>query len=190
MTLAPTVGIVPTRSVRVERPPAVMTEKDARAIVDPPQYGKGELRILTAIAQHAEGVDREQPSVLTGYKRSSRDAYLQRLRAAGQINEQGDRLTATNAGVASLGDSFAPLPTTTSRGQYWLERLPGGERTILEALLRQYPTAIERDAPRIDWPTSSSMMRTCNGCRRGSWWRASAAAWSRRPTGCFEMEKT
>jgi hypothetical protein len=33
-----------------------------------------------AVAQYPEGVTREQLSVLTGYKRSSRDTYVQRLR--------------------------------------------------------------------------------------------------------------
>ena len=42
----------------------------------------GEIKILTAVAQHPGGVTREQLSVLTGYKRSSRDTYLLRLKAA------------------------------------------------------------------------------------------------------------
>jgi uncharacterized protein len=41
--------------------------------------GQGERRILTAIAQYPASVSRETLTVLTGYKRSSRDTYLQRL---------------------------------------------------------------------------------------------------------------
>ena len=54
-------------------------------LADPILDGHDELRddsqrqVLIAVAQYPEGVEREQLSVLTGYKRSTRDAYLQRL---------------------------------------------------------------------------------------------------------------
>lgn len=42
--------------------------------------GKGERAVLTAIAQHSHaGCSREQITVLTRYKRSTRDLYIQRL---------------------------------------------------------------------------------------------------------------
>lgn len=106
----------------------------------------GERAILTAIAQHDDGVTREQLTVLTGYKRSSRDTYLQRLRAAELFEQQGDRLHATGAGIAALGSDFEPLPTGDALREHWLERLGGGERTILAALIEAYPEAIDRTA--------------------------------------------
>jgi uncharacterized protein len=113
--------------------------------------GKGELRILAAAAQHPEGVTREQLTVLTGYKRSSRDTYLQRLRARGLI-EDGERIRATAEGVAALGPAFEPLPTGAALLEHWLGRLPVGERVVLEVVVAGYPDAVDRQ--RISEATS------------------------------------
>lgn len=104
--------------------------------------GKGERAALTAIAQHADGVDATQLSILTGYKRSSRDAHLQRLRSAGLTDKRGEQITATPEGIAALGDSFEPLPTGAALQQHWLERLSGGERELFPLLIRVYPDAL------------------------------------------------
>jgi hypothetical protein len=107
--------------------------------------GKGERITLVAIAQHGDaGVTREQLTVLTGYKRSSRDAYLQRLRAGGYIDQTGDAILATDAGVAALGPDFEPLPTGEELRRYWMERLPEGERRVLHVAVQAYPDSIER----------------------------------------------
>lgn len=108
--------------------------------------GSGERAVLTAIAQHDEGVTREQLTVLTGYKRSSRDTYLQRLRAAGLADQQGEMLLATAEGFAELGDGFRPLPTGDALREHWLQRLPEGERKVLEVVVAAYPSPIHRDA--------------------------------------------
>lgn len=51
----------------------------------------GEKACLIATAQYPGGVRREQLTVLTGYKRSSRDAYIQRLRVRELVTtETGD----------------------------------------------------------------------------------------------------
>jgi len=47
---------------------------------------KGERAILTVVCQYPNGASREQITVLTGYKRSSRDTYLQRLCNKGFIS--------------------------------------------------------------------------------------------------------
>lgn len=107
--------------------------------------GKGERQVLAAIAQHPEGVDREQLSVLTGYKRSSRDTYLQRVKAAGLIEQRGDAITATLTGIGWLGPDFEPLPTGEALRRHWLQRLPEGERKILEILLSDYPGSVPRN---------------------------------------------
>lgn len=52
-----------------------------RQNVDGTPLPRGERACLIAAAQHPNGVTRPQLTVLTGYKRSSRDAYLQRLSA-------------------------------------------------------------------------------------------------------------
>lgn len=103
----------------------------------------GERRVLTAIAQYDDGAGREQLTVLTGYKRESRRTYLQRLSAAGFIERVGDRYVATAAGRAALGDAFDPLPTGDALRAYWLVRLSGGERRILEAVCAAYPNGLD-----------------------------------------------
>lgn len=108
--------------------------------------GKGELAVLTAIAQHHDGVTREQLTVLTGYKRSSRDAYLQRLRAAGHTEETGGRILATDGGRRALGSSWQPLPTGAALREHWLGRLPEGERAVLEIAIAAHPDWVTRDA--------------------------------------------
>lgn len=106
---------------------------------------KGEAKVLTAIAQHDAGVTREQLTVLTGYRRSTRDTYVQRLRGRGLINDVGGQLFATQAGVASLPASFEPLPTGAELRAHWLRELPDGEQRLLEILVDAYPRSVERE---------------------------------------------
>lgn len=107
---------------------------------------KGERAVLTAIAQHGDaGVTRQQLTVLTGYKRSTRDAYLQRLGEKAFVQIVGDRLSAAAAGIDALGDDYNPLPTGEELRVYWLARLPEGEARVLGVLVDAYPKAVERD---------------------------------------------
>lgn len=107
---------------------------------------KGERLVLTAIAQHDEGVTREQLTVLTGYKRSTRDAYIQRMSQRGLLELRGDTIVATAEGIAALGD-FEPLPTGDALYDYWTTegRLPDGERRVLVAVAGEYPEAVSRE---------------------------------------------
>lgn len=106
---------------------------------------EGERLTLTAIAQYPNGASRDQLSVLTGYKRSTRNTYIHRLSHRGYVTNAGDRLTATDSGMAALGKDFAPLPTGDQLRRYWLDRLPEGERKVLEVLVANYPRAIRRE---------------------------------------------
>lgn len=105
----------------------------------------GERAVLIAACQY-QGVDRDQLSVLTGYKRSSRDAYIARLREKGLIEISGQTVTPTQAGVDALGSDYEPLPTGQALQDYWFARLPEGERRILMALVEKYPSAVDRSA--------------------------------------------
>jgi DNA-binding IclR family transcriptional regulator len=104
---------------------------------------RGEIRVLTAIAQyHPDGVDHDHLAVLTGYKRRSRETYLQRLRQRGYVEHQDRRIVTTAAGVAALGSDFEPLPPSgAALRDYWMARLSGGERSILSRLIDTYPAA-------------------------------------------------
>lgn len=121
------------------------------------QLNKGERAVLTACAQYPSGVMREQITVLTGYKKSSRDTYLQRLGAAGLVVVEGGRICATRAGVDALGPDFEPLPTGKALQKYWLDRLGGGERAILQAVIAAWPNPISRDelSAQTDYKKSS-----------------------------------
>lgn len=110
------------------------------------QLGTGELKILTAVAQYPNGATREQLTVLTGYKRSSRDTYLQRLLSKRYVDHFSNGiLVASTKGLDALGNDFEPLPTGDALQSHWRDRLPTGERRILHQLIVAYPQAVERD---------------------------------------------
>ncbi len=134
-------------------PPAVRVVPPARQHAVSPgngdaRLGGGERIVLVAVAQYTPsngGATREQVSVLTGYKRSTRDAYLKRLGTRGFVEVGIDRVLATDSGFAVLGNDYTPLPIGNALRAYWLARLPEGERRCLEAL-PDHPVAIEREA--------------------------------------------
>lgn len=140
----------PSTAPQVHRVPQFAAPARSRAVpvqtsADPATpLGAGERKMLTAIGQHATGVTREQLTVLTGYKRSSRDTYLQRLTQRGLAVAEGGQLRITEAGLAVLGP-FEPLPTGSALCRHWLERLPQGERVILEGLCQAWPHAVTRE---------------------------------------------
>jgi uncharacterized protein len=106
---------------------------------------EGERVILIAAAQYPDGLTREQASILTGYKRSTRDAYIQRLQGKGYLQPGGGTIVATDAGVAALGSDYEPLPTGVELQRYWLDRLPAGEKAILEVAIYHHPKAVGRE---------------------------------------------
>lgn len=103
----------------------------------------GERKVLTALIQYPDGLRREQLTVLTGYKRSSRDAYIARLKEKGFVDSNSDSVFATAEGIEALPDA-EPLPTGEALQEYWVSRLPLGERVILEELLKAYPKPVQR----------------------------------------------
>ena len=145
---APHARRAPASTVSPHRPPEALQRASRGPLAGngggmkmPP----GERAVLTAAAQYPDGVARDQLSVLAGYKRSSRDAYIQRLREKGYIEVSGDSITATEDGVAALGPNYEPLPTGDALLAYWLRRLPDGERKTLEILVQHYPRTLARE---------------------------------------------
>lgn len=120
--------------------------KREEVIAKPGTLPTGERVTLTACAQHQpNGCTREQLSILTGYKRSTRDAYIQRLREKAFVGLDGAQVVATEAGVAALGPDFQPLPTGAALREHWLQRLPRGEAEILRILCESWPQDVSRD---------------------------------------------
>lgn len=105
----------------------------------------GEAAILIALAQFGHTLDRNQLTVLTGYKKSTRDAYILRLKDKGYVYQDGIKVGATDEGIAFLGDDYQPLPTGDELRQHWFDNLPEGESKILQVLIGIYPEAISRD---------------------------------------------
>lgn len=128
-------------STPIARPTPRIAHQD-----DETELRGGERLILIATAQYPEGVTREQLTILSGYKRSSRDTYIQRLQSRGFITATRDRVTATPEGIEKLGNDYKPLPTGQALIEYWLGRLSGGEKAIFEVVIREYPNEIARNS--------------------------------------------
>ena len=105
----------------------------------------GEKILLVAISQYPDGAERDQLTVLTGYKRSTRDKYIQRLSEKQFVSAAGGKVFASDAGIEALGSDYEPLPQGDELQAYWLQRLPEGERKCLEVLLSRYPEAVPRE---------------------------------------------
>lgn len=143
--LAPVVRQPAAPPPPINRPVVAARVQPGLPAGDQEPLGKGERIILTAIAQHgAEGVTREQLTVLTGYKRSTRDAYLQRLDKRGILGIDGDRIAAMETRL--LGDNFQPLPTGAALLDHWRRELPEGERAVLDVAVQHHPEPVDREA--------------------------------------------
>lgn len=103
---------------------------------------KGERTTLTAIVQHGS-CTRSQLSILTGYKRSTRNLYLQQLKQKGYIAGD-DPVEPTAAGRSALGH-VPRLPTGDRLREHWLQELPAGEANVLRAVCAVYPKPLDRE---------------------------------------------
>ena len=135
-------GALEKVAIPSRRPVAATTPAKANgsgAVHLPP----GEKAVLIAAAQFGS-VEREQLTVLTGYKRSSRDAYIQRLREKGLIAVNGGAVEPTQAGLAALPADYEPLPSGSDLQEFWRGRLPEGERRVLDVLIAAFPASVAR----------------------------------------------
>lgn len=104
----------------------------------------GEASILRALIQYTAGLRREQLTVLTSYKRSTRDAYIARLREKNLVEVLGDVVRATREGVQAMPDA-EPLPTGRALQDRVLRELPSGEAAILAKLIAADGDAVSRE---------------------------------------------
>lgn len=109
------------------------------------KYGKGEEKTLIAVAQTSGGATREQITRLTGYKRSTRDTYIQRLKQIGYVVDENAMIIATQEGITRLGDAYQSLPTGDALLQHWLGKLPEGEAKILRFVCSRQKEPTPRD---------------------------------------------
>ena len=138
----PTLVAMPTRKPVVAlQPPA----RSAATGIPGEALPAGEKLCLIACAQRANGATRSQVTIDTGYKRATRDAYILRLKGRGYVDQNGDRVIATAAGIAALGSAYDPLPVGDELRSVVLSRLPEGERKVLETLIGSYPSPVARE---------------------------------------------
>lgn len=105
----------------------------------------GEKLVLIACASYPNGLRRDQLIVFTGYRKTSRDIFISRLKQSHYLEQDGEKLIATQEGISVLGDNFQPLPKGEELQQYWMNKLGGGEKEILEVLINAYPNAVSRE---------------------------------------------
>jgi len=132
---------------RVERSPSKGDPLHHQYVSHPPddsgELPPGEQAVLRALIQFPKGLQRSQLTVLTGYARSSRDAYISRLKAKGLVEVNLVYVFATDAGIAAMPHA-EPLPTGDALRDYWYRELPDGERNVLRILVDAYPDAVEK----------------------------------------------
>lgn len=140
--------VAPMPTVEFSRPVAQVRTSPVRSMPtgnSDVSLPKGERLCLIAMAQQRSGITRQHITVVTGYKRSTRDAYIQRLREKDFCSEDAGRLHPTNIGLQALGE-FELLPTGEALQQHVLSTLPEGERAVLATVIPAYPEGVERDA--------------------------------------------
>lgn len=125
-------------------PAAVVRKPSVKAESDDSKLPKGERAILARLIQYPDGLLRKQLTTLSKYKRSTRDAYIQRLSEKGYVGFSGDKIVATDEGRVALPD-YEPLPTGEALREFWFGRLPEGERVLFEQIVAAYPNEIDRD---------------------------------------------
>ncbi len=116
----------------------------------------GEKAILAALAQSPHDYSsRAYLTVMTGYKRSSRDAYVSRLQAKGYVETRGSDVGITPEGGTALGADVETLPTGAALQQYWIDRLPEGESKIFALLVQHGPMSSELLSEQTGYKRSS-----------------------------------
>jgi hypothetical protein len=105
-------------------------EEDGKNLPD------GEKKVLIAAIQYRnQGITRNQLTTVTGYKRSTRDAYIARLLKREYVMFNGDRMYPTQEGDDALGDDIQPLPTGQGLRYHLMQTLPEGEKKVLSVLI-------------------------------------------------------
>lgn len=108
----------------------------------------GEQAVLKAAAQFGgRGASRGTITLMSGFKKSSRDAYIARLRGKGLLDLSGDVVIATPKGIAEIGP-VDPVPTGAAAIDYWrtTSNLPPGEQVIFRVVADHAPAAVTREA--------------------------------------------
>ncbi len=101
----------------------------------------GERKVLGAVyarcrMTHLAAVPRTALLVMTGYKRSSVNTYIQRLQSAGLLKAGGGDVGLTDEGEKHAAPLAGALPRGRALQEHLLSSLPDGESKILAAILQ------------------------------------------------------
>lgn len=102
--------------------------------------------MLTALAQHPDGLSKGQILVHTGYRSSGPvSKCFAELGREGWVEARGGNLAITRAGLDALGD-YEPLPTGADLRDYLLhgDKVSTMEKAMLRCLFGAYPDAIAK----------------------------------------------
>lgn len=118
-------------------------ERERKQTADNGEFRKGELAVLAAVAQARDpGATRAFITAVSGYKATSINTYLTKLRARSFIT--GDATpTVTDEGRRALG-SFK-LPMGRALYEHWMSKLKTGEKRLLEVFATAYPHPVTRE---------------------------------------------
>lgn len=165
---------VAQRSERRPHKPQVAGSTPARSTMPAPSTNgtgaplkKGARRMLATLAafQH-HGLTREQLGTLANVQSTGGtfSAYLSSLRQGEYINEAGEFLTITAAGLAIADDSMDVPTNTTEVVDAYRQKLKAGARRMLDVLVIMHPDWIsrtdlgERAAVSVDGGTFSAYL--------------------------------
>lgn len=100
---------------------------------------------LTALAQQARPLTRNQVAIFTGYSATSRhvDNVLAGLRSSGYVEGGREAIQITAAGVSALGD-YERLPTGRGLQEYWIRNLDKAASRFLNVICAAYPNTLSR----------------------------------------------
>ena len=131
---------------RVYQPPTRAHERRLEELSEGPKMNGGMRKVLIAIVEHGP-CTKEQLSVLTGYKRSSRDTHISNLSRAGLVAviDPTMGLSATAAGRTAVAGETHRLPTGRALRDYWQNRLKGGEAKVFALAIQAYPHGVTPD---------------------------------------------
>lgn len=118
-----------------------------------------ERKFLTALAQHPDGLTKQQLLILTDYRSSGpvSKCFAQILRDGWVSQAPGQKLSITHEGLGVLGD-YDPLPTGEELRRYMLQTdtIPLMERRMLGVLFDRYPSTVAKGDVLADLGYASS----------------------------------
>lgn len=138
------------RPAPIMRPRPLPRQSAPAAPVGDVALKAGERKMLQALAQrHPLRYTRAQVGTLAGFapRGGTFGNYFGTLKRVGFIEQQGEEVSITEAGLDYLGTDIPAQPTTTEEMlRLWRERLKAGEVVMLDALVAVYPGGMSRSA--------------------------------------------